>query len=73
MEIRQLQGDERFQARLIAAVAFHQRMEDPEKERLESERETDRHWGAFLEDGTLAAHIGKYSKGCCLRHTRTER
>ena len=57
MEIRQLQGDERFQARLIAAVAFHQRMEDPEKERLESERETDRHWGAFLEDGTLAAHI----------------
>ena len=40
MEIRLLNGEERFQARLIATVAFHQRMEDPEKARQESEKET---------------------------------
>ena len=44
-------------AALIAAVAFHQRLEDPEKARLESEKETEQHWGAFHEDGTLMAHI----------------
>lgn len=57
MEIRQLQGEERFQARLISTVAFHQRMEDPEKAKQESEKETDQDWGAFDEDGTLMAHI----------------
>ena len=57
MEIRQLKGEERFRAALIAAVAFHQRLEDPEKARLESEKETEQHWGAFHEDGTLMAHI----------------
>ena len=57
MEIRQLKGEERFRAAMIAAVAFHQRLEDPEKARLESEKETEQHWGAFHEDGTLMAHI----------------
>ena len=57
MEIRRLKGEERFRAALIAAVAFHQRLEDPEKARLESEKETEQHWGAFHEDGTLMAHI----------------
>ena len=57
MEIRQLKGEERFRAALIAAVAFHQRLDDPEKARLESEKETEQHWGAFHEDGTLMAHI----------------
>ncbi len=57
MEIRLLQGEERFQARLIAAVAFHQRLEDPDKARQESEKESDQHWGAFHDDGTLMAHI----------------
>ncbi len=57
MEIRQLKGEERFRAALIAAVAFHQRLEDPEKARLESEKETEQHWGAFHDDGTLMAHI----------------
>lgn len=57
MEIRQLKDEERFRAALIAAVAFHQRLEDPEKARLESEKETEQHWGAFHEDGTLMAHI----------------
>ena len=57
MEIRLLNGEERFQARLIATVAFHQRMEDPEKARQESEKETCQQWGAFHEDGTLMAQI----------------
>ena len=39
MEVRFLNGDERFQARLIATVAFHMRMEDPEKAKQESEQE----------------------------------
>ena len=57
MEIRLLNGEERFQARLIATVAFHMRMEDPEKARQESVQETHQHWGAFHEDGTLMAHM----------------
>ena len=42
---------------MIATVCFHGRMEDPEKSRQESEQETDQHWGAFDDDGTLMAHI----------------
>ena len=57
MEIRLLQGAERFDARLIATVAFHGRMEDPEKSKQEAGRETDQHWGAFDDDGTLMAHM----------------
>ena len=57
MEIRLLKDKERFEARMIATVAFHGRMEDPEKAKQESEQETDQHWGAFHEDGTLMAHI----------------
>lgn len=57
MEVRLLNGEERFQARLIATVAFHMRMEDPEKAREESIQETHQHWGAFHEDGTLTAHM----------------
>ena len=57
MDIRLLTGNERFQARLIATVAFHMRMEDPEKARLESESETKQHWGAFDDENTLMAHI----------------
>lgn len=57
MEIRLLSGEERFQARLIATVCFHQRMEDPEKAKQESEKETDQQWGAFHEDGALMAQI----------------
>ncbi len=57
MEVRLLNGEERFQARMIATVAFHMRMEDPEKAKQESEQETHQHWGAFREDGTLMAHM----------------
>lgn len=57
MEVRLLEGEERFRARMIATVAFHGRMEDPEKAREESDQETLQHWGAFHEDGTLIAHM----------------
>ena len=57
MEVRLLQGEERFQARLIATVAFHMRMEDPQKAKEESEQESSQHWGAFDERGTLMAHM----------------
>lgn len=57
MKIRLLEGEERYQARLIATVAFHSRLEDPEKARLQSIEETHQHWGAFEEDGTLMAHM----------------
>ena len=58
MQIRPLATDEeRFQARLISTLAFHGRMEDPEKARAESGPESDPHWGAFDDDGTLMAHI----------------
>ena len=37
MEIRLLHGAERFEACLIATVAFHGRMEDPGKSRQEAD------------------------------------
>ena len=40
MEVRKLTASERFEANMISTVAFHQRMEDPEKKREECERET---------------------------------
>lgn len=57
MEIRLLNGEERFEARKIATLAFHGRMEDPEKARKECEQETTPYWGAFHENGTLMAHM----------------
>ena len=42
MDIHQLSAQERFEANLISTVAFHMRMEDPEKNRRvgETARET---------------------------------
>ena len=57
MEIRLLNGEERFEAAKIATLSFHGRMEDPEKARKECEQETTPHWGAFHENGTLMAHM----------------
>ena len=56
MEIRRLTQQEKFDARLIATLAFHGRMEDPEKSRKESEEDPVEDWGAF-EDGRLTAHM----------------
>ena len=57
MDIRILTQKEKFEARLISTLAFHQRMEDPEKERRESEEDRTEDWGAFGDDGRLMAHI----------------
>ena len=57
MNVRKLTQQEKFDARLIATLAFHQRMEDPEKERRESEADPTEDWGAFDGDGRLMAHM----------------
>ena len=57
MEVRRLKPQERFEANLISTVAFHMRMEDPEKSREKSLKETVEDWGAFAPDGTLMARI----------------
>ena len=57
MEVRKLTAQERFEASMISTVAFHQRMEDPEKKREECEQETVEDWGAFTDDGKMMARI----------------
>ena len=57
MEIRKLEGRERFEAELISLTAFHQRTEDIEKFRENAEKDERQDWGAFADDGTLMAHI----------------
>ena len=57
MNVHKLTPEERFEANLISTVAFHMRMEDPEKNREESLKETCEDWGAFSEDGRMMARI----------------
>ena len=57
MEIRRLTAQEKFEANLISTVAFHMRMEDPEKSREESLKDTKEDWGAFDDDGRMMARI----------------
>ena len=57
MEVRQLKQEEHFEANMISTVAFHMRMEDPEKSREVSRQSTDEDWGAFSEDGKIMARI----------------
>ena len=57
MEVRRLEARERFEANLISTVAFHMRLEDPEKSREESLKETVEDWGAFSGDGKMMARI----------------
>lgn len=57
MKVRKIQGSERFDASLISAYCFHNRVDDPERERERIEARTVEDWGAFDEDGTLAARI----------------
>ena len=57
MEVHKLSAQERFEANLISTVAFHMRMEDPEKSREESLKDTVEDWGAFAADGRMAARI----------------
>ena len=57
MKIRKIDGSERFDAYLISAFCFHDRIDDVEneRERIEGERLED--WGAFTDDNVLAARI----------------
>ena len=57
MEVHKLTGGERFEADMISIVAFHMRLEDPEKRREESRKRTEEDWGAFSEDGKIMARI----------------
>lgn len=57
MEVRKLTAKERFESALISCVAFHMRMEEPEKARKESEGQNTEDWGAFDESGKLMAHV----------------
>ena len=57
MEVRQLKPEEHFEANLISTVAFHMKMEDPDKNREESLKSLDEDWGAFSDDGKIMARI----------------
>ena len=60
MEVRKLTEKEHFEADLISCIAFHMRMENPEKAREESEKLKTEDWGAFDERGKLMARILNY-------------
>ncbi|MBR5344948.1 MAG: GNAT family N-acetyltransferase [Clostridia bacterium] len=66
MEVRLLKDQERFDAALVSHVAFHMRMEDPEKARETAVKETLQDWGAFDDDGTLMARIINNQYECWL-------
>ena len=57
MNVRKLEASERFDSRVISAVAFHGRIEDEDKAREESLKESAEDWGAFSDDGAMMAHI----------------
>ena len=57
MVVRQLTPEERFDAALISTVAFHGKIDDLEKKREETRRETVEDWGAFSDEGKMMARI----------------
>ena len=57
MEVRRLTENEHFESNLISYLAFHMRLEDPEKMREESLKMTSADWGAFSGDGKIMARI----------------
>ena len=57
MQIRRLNGSERYEAYLSAVYCFHMRVEDPEAAREGSEADTKEDWGAFDENGKLMGRI----------------
>lgn len=60
MEVRRLTENEHFEANLVSYVAFHMRMEDPEKVKEESKKLETEDWGAFSDDGKIMARILNY-------------
>lgn len=57
MDVHKLTTEERFEADLISMIAFHMRIEDPEKVRVKSEKKTEEDWGAFSKNGKMMARI----------------
>lgn len=57
MIVRLLKPEERFDAAKISTVAFHGRIDDIEKARENSLKETIEDWGAFSDDGKIMARI----------------
>ncbi|MDO4459694.1 MAG: GNAT family N-acetyltransferase [Clostridia bacterium] len=57
MNIRKILKEDKFEAYLISSYCFHARIDDVEKERERIESETDEDWGAFADDGKLAARL----------------
>ncbi|MBR3518114.1 MAG: GNAT family N-acetyltransferase [Lachnospiraceae bacterium] len=57
MNIKKLEGKERFDAYMTAVYCFHMRVEDTEAEREKYEADTKEDWGAFDEKGTLMGRI----------------
>ena len=66
MEVRRLTENEHFEADMISHVAFHMRMEDPEKTREASKKLTIEDWGAFSGDGKMMARILNHKYDSCL-------
>ena len=60
MEVRRLTENEHFEANLVSYVAFHMRMEDPEKVREDSKKLSMEDWGAISDDGKIMARILNY-------------
>ena len=58
--VRRLTEQEHFESNMISHVAFHMRMEDPEKAREESKKLKTEDWGAFADDGRIMARILNY-------------
>lgn len=66
MEVRRLTENEHFEADMISHVAFHMRMEDPEKTREASKKLMIEDWGAFSGDGKMMARILNHKFDSCL-------
>ena len=57
MDIRRLEGKDKFEGYLAGVYCFHMRVEDVEAERAKCEADTGEEWGAFDDDGALMGRI----------------
>lgn len=57
MNVRKIEGSEKFDAYLVSMYCFHARVDDVESQRERVENEKIEDWGAFTDDGTLTARI----------------
>ncbi|MBO4765977.1 MAG: hypothetical protein J5532_01615, partial [Lachnospiraceae bacterium] len=57
MEVRKLEGEERFAAYLTAVYCFHSRVEDVEARHEHQLNVTIEDWGAFDDNNTLMARV----------------